>query len=1200
MADTNSGQPGRQRKGDRGQPPADQNQTNPTPRGPTPPAADLDKTVAAPGDATLRAHPTKGAPPPTAEATAHAAPGTRAAPPTAADPMIGVEIGGCRIEALLGRGAMGAVYKARQLRLDRVVALKLIRPELLTDPRTLKRFEIEARTIGRFNSPHVVMIHDVGHDRDVHYLVMEFVAGKNLREHTKNLPNSRLPTAEAIGYLRQACAGLEEARRLQVLHRDIKPDNLMLGERGTLKIADFGIAKPFHDDFNITMTAELMGTPLYMSPEQCRAVPDLDFRSDMFSLGATFYYLLTGEPPAKASSIWELIETKTKLQSLSIAKAIPEMAADHPLSRVIEKMTALDREDRYGSYDEILADLADVAEGKPARPGRRSTAEAAEPAPVRSRGALWAVAGTLVLAAGGYLAWRGLPGKGSQGGGGEVARIDRGPFERGLAALRTRFRGGEPVADLQTGLAALPKPDADAVAEIERLREEFGRAAAAGGTLAAIPRPVAALPFTDVQQFFAAIETALTATDDPSPDLLAWLQQARVRTRSEDSLRETAKSALLAAWTQWQQDAATANPAARSELTGRLTTVRNARATLLQLFPATLADLDRQLPVAALAAAEQQMNKPIVDAGPELAAVRAAFRTEGPTPALRLRLDRLRDLPSEQQQQHETLLNVFGAAEQFVNALNPLINLKPIDPKLPFTDLDDYFSRIDDARKQVPQGDDDLVAFAAAACTAARDVDTLAQRAMANLTAEWTALTGQASSASATQVLELQPRLTAVLAGQKTLATLFPQLTEPIAALVPAAASTELQQRLTAATAGVAASSAIDATAAEVRGITTLAGWLAAAKKVRQDLQRHQAAALPATASTALADLQSTADQWDRVTAAIDELAKAVGSGDLAVARTKAETPITPGPGQRELELAATATRACLAAFDDLRTSIDLAHCQRAFEDAKVNWRTLGVPGAPALARIGQWQECLRQLQELSAGMAPIDAGKTRDGEPVAAFFLGATEVSRREFGAFLARLEGETASLETWAARLTALNPRLGNVLPDAGKLQRLVEMRSRLTDTQEPVDNLSWFDAAAFAHSHGKTLPTAAEWQLAAFGPGGTNRYPWGQEWSDQADARNTSNLRLVEVDQGGLSWRRGAVQLRHLAGNVAEWLATDPATGKSNLAGGHFKDSDSDARRAAEGALRPAQLDQFRPGFGLRVALRPAAVFGSLWPK
>jgi eukaryotic-like serine/threonine-protein kinase len=300
-----------------------------------------------------------------------------------ADPLLGKVLGGCLIEKLLGKGAMGAVYKARQQKLDRDVAIKVIRPEMMTDVRMLKRFEIEARTVGKFNSANVVMVHDVGFELGVHYLVMEFVQGKNLRDHVRLLAGGRLPVGEALPLLRQAIKGLEEAKRLEVIHRDIKPDNLMITDRGVLKIADFGIAKPVQEDFSMTLTSELVGTPLYMSPEQCQGGVDLDFRSDMYSLGATFYYLLTGEPPIRASSVYELIQTKTKLASLCLWKALPGLDENNPLSRVIERMTALDREDRYGSYEELLNDLVLVEQGQTIQIVKPGAAAAGSTPPAR-------------------------------------------------------------------------------------------------------------------------------------------------------------------------------------------------------------------------------------------------------------------------------------------------------------------------------------------------------------------------------------------------------------------------------------------------------------------------------------------------------------------------------------------------------------------------------------------------------------------------------------------------------------------------------------------------------------------------------------------------------------------------------------------------------------------------------------------------
>src|SRR5690606_2370402 len=157
--------------------------------------------------------------------------------------------------------------------------------EYVSDEAVLKRFQQEAKTVGRFSTPHVVQIHQVGYQHGTHFLVMEFVDGGNLREFVLERPTRRLETEEALRFRKEGCLGLQEARAAGVLHRDIKPDNLLLTSRGVLKIADFGIAKMLGSDVQMTRTSELTGTPLYMSPEQCRG-EELDFRSDMYSLGA--------------------------------------------------------------------------------------------------------------------------------------------------------------------------------------------------------------------------------------------------------------------------------------------------------------------------------------------------------------------------------------------------------------------------------------------------------------------------------------------------------------------------------------------------------------------------------------------------------------------------------------------------------------------------------------------------------------------------------------------------------------------------------------------------------------------------------------------------------------------------------------------------------------------------------------------------
>jgi serine/threonine protein kinase len=198
---------------------------------------------------------------------------------------------------LLGRGGMGAVYKARQKNLDRLVALKVIPPEAAKDPTFAERFAREARALARLNHPNIVTVYDFGQIGDLYYLMMEYVDGVNLR-HT--LRAARLAPQEALAIVPQICDALQYAHDQGVVHRDIKPENVLLDRTGKVKIADFGLAKLLGkgpDDFTLTGTQQVMGTPRYMAPEQIEKPTSVDHRADIYSLGVVIYEMLTGELP---------------------------------------------------------------------------------------------------------------------------------------------------------------------------------------------------------------------------------------------------------------------------------------------------------------------------------------------------------------------------------------------------------------------------------------------------------------------------------------------------------------------------------------------------------------------------------------------------------------------------------------------------------------------------------------------------------------------------------------------------------------------------------------------------------------------------------------------------------------------------------------------------------------------------------------
>ena len=201
------------------------------------------------------------------------------------------------IQSLLGSGGMGAVYQARQTRLDRLVAVKILPPEVGQDPAFAARFEREAQTLAKLNHPNIVQIYDYGQRGKYFYLIMEFVDGVNLRQ---TIRSRELLPAQALTVVQEICSALQFAHDAGVVHRDIKPENILIDRRGRVKIADFGLAMLLNRqrfDVTLTGTHQVMGTPNYMAPEQLRGAHQIDHRADIYSLGVVFYELLTGELP---------------------------------------------------------------------------------------------------------------------------------------------------------------------------------------------------------------------------------------------------------------------------------------------------------------------------------------------------------------------------------------------------------------------------------------------------------------------------------------------------------------------------------------------------------------------------------------------------------------------------------------------------------------------------------------------------------------------------------------------------------------------------------------------------------------------------------------------------------------------------------------------------------------------------------------
>jgi tRNA A-37 threonylcarbamoyl transferase component Bud32 len=273
---------------------------------------------------------------------AQAAPGTRVAPDPA---QLAAQFPQLEIIELLGMGGMGMVYKARQPRLDRIVALKILPVESHQHPSFAERFGREAKALAKLNHPGIVNIYDFGQTSQYYYFVMEYVDGMNLRHLLHNQP---LEPRQALELVTQICTALQFAHDEGVVHRDIKPENILLNKKGQVKIADFGLAKLLGTapDTALTMSQASMGTMNYMAPEQRLNAQAVDHRADIYSLGVVFYEMLTGEVPMGR------FEAPSKRVQVDVR-------LDEAVLRALEREPAR----RYQQAGEVKTDVESITEG---------------------------------------------------------------------------------------------------------------------------------------------------------------------------------------------------------------------------------------------------------------------------------------------------------------------------------------------------------------------------------------------------------------------------------------------------------------------------------------------------------------------------------------------------------------------------------------------------------------------------------------------------------------------------------------------------------------------------------------------------------------------------------------------------------------------------------------------------------------------
>lgn len=393
--------------------------------------------------------------------------------------LTGRRLGDYQILRRLGQGGMGQVYLAEQVSLRRKVALKLLRRDLASDKTTLERFKHEALNAAQATHANIVQIYHLDEIDGLHFMALEYVEGKNLREYIEKKGPPELLVALSI--MRQVAAALQRASELGVIHRDIKPENILVTRKGEVKVADFGLSRAFSESgpaLNLTQTGVTMGTPLYMSPEQVEGKP-VDPRTDIYSFGVTCYHMLAGQPPFRGQTPFEVAIQHVQKEPVPLTQIRPDLPPD--LCALVHKMMAKNPTERPQTGREIareLARLRDAVVGVtgniagsgsglhstsgltfapvPSEPTDALTTQTPQPKR-RSRRLVWIASGSIIVAlAGGlFIGW--LRSQAQQnsvyGSGGERPEISKKQHE---AELKQRVEEKEDVpAAVELGLMYL-------------------------------------------------------------------------------------------------------------------------------------------------------------------------------------------------------------------------------------------------------------------------------------------------------------------------------------------------------------------------------------------------------------------------------------------------------------------------------------------------------------------------------------------------------------------------------------------------------------------------------------------------------------------------------------------------------------------------------------------------------------------------
>jgi eukaryotic-like serine/threonine-protein kinase len=296
-------------------------------------------------------------------------------------------IPGYQLLERIGAGGMGVVYRAKQLRMDRLVAIKLLKPKYSRNVHYVERFLREAKLAAKLSHNHIVQAIDAGEAYGHHYFVMEYVEGTSVGEML--VKHGPFEESEAIRIVLQIALALEHASKRGMVHRDIKPENILITPEGVAKLADMGLARFAEDAESETMDRGLIvGTVFFISPEQIRGEAEIDSRADIYSLGATLYTMMTGKPPFEGTQAREVLVKHLERPPTPLNRM--GLQVSDGLSVVVETMLAKSRQDRYPTPGDLAFDLECLASGKPPRLAQerisvRTLAELSEGEPIAVR-----------------------------------------------------------------------------------------------------------------------------------------------------------------------------------------------------------------------------------------------------------------------------------------------------------------------------------------------------------------------------------------------------------------------------------------------------------------------------------------------------------------------------------------------------------------------------------------------------------------------------------------------------------------------------------------------------------------------------------------------------------------------------------------------------------------------------------------------